>query len=44
MALARFLICERSFWQTTTMPVGMWVTRTAESVVLTPWPPLPEER
>ena len=23
------------------MPVGMWVIRTAESVVLTPWPPGP---
>ena len=44
IALARFLICDRSFWQTTTMPEGMWVTRTAESVVLTPWPPFPEER
>src|SRR4051812_30355797 len=44
MADARFWICERSFWQDTTMPVGMWVIRTAESVVLTPWPPGPEER
>lgn len=44
MALALFWICERSFWQETTMPVGMWVSRTAESVVLTPWPPGPEER
>ena len=26
------------------MPVGMWVMRTAESVVLTCWPPAPEER
>ena len=26
------------------MPVGRWVIRTAESVVLTPWPPGPEER
>ena len=26
------------------MPVGMWVIRTAESVVLTDWPPGPEER
>ena len=24
-----------SFWQLTTMPVGRWVMRTAESVVLT---------
>jgi len=44
MAEALFLICERSFWQTTTRPDGMCVMRTAESVVLTPWPPLPEER
>ena len=28
----------------TTMPVGMWVSRTAESVVLTDWPPGPLER
>ncbi len=26
------------------MPVGMWVIRTAESVVLTLWPPGPDER
>ncbi len=26
------------------MPVGMWVMRTAESVVLTCWPPAPLER
>ena len=26
------------------MPVGMWVMRTAESVVFTDWPPGPEER
>ena len=30
-----------SFWQLTTMPVGRWVIRTAESVVLTLWPPGP---
>ena len=29
-AVARFLCCERSDWQATTMPVGMWVMRTAE--------------
>src|SRR5699024_10706586 len=28
----------------TTVPVGRWVIRTAESVVLTPWPPLPDDR
>ena len=26
------------------MPVGRWVIRTAESVVLTLWPPGPDER
>ena len=43
-AVARFLCCERSCWQATTMPVGIWVMRTAESVVLTCWPPAPDER
>src|SRR2546429_5871131 len=33
-----------SFWHWTTMPVGRWVMRTAESAVLTPWPPGPEDR
>ena len=37
------MCCERSFWHWTTMPVGMCVMRTAESVVLTCWPPLPPE-
>ena len=27
----------------TTMPVGIWVMRTAESVVLTLWPPGPDD-
>ena len=44
MAAARFWICDFSFCIDTTMPVGMWVMRTAESVVLTDWPPGPEER
>ena len=44
MAVARFCSCVRSFWQDTTMPVGRCVMRTAESVVLTPWPPGPLER
>ena len=26
------------------MPLGRWVIRTAESVVLTPWPPGPDDR
>src|SRR5882724_6955545 len=44
IAFARFLICERSSWQVTTSPVGTCVIRTAESVVLTPCPPGPDER
>ena len=44
MAAARFWICDFSFCIDTTMPVGRWVIRTAESVVLTDWPPGPEER
>src|SRR3982074_3614674 len=43
-ACARFLCCERPAWQTTAMPVGMWVSRTADSVLLTCWPPAPPER
>ena len=31
-----------SFWQDTTIPDGTCVMRTAESVVLTLWPPGPE--
>ena len=44
MARARFWCWLRSFWQLTTMPVGRCVMRTAESVLLTCWPPAPEER
>lgn len=44
MAFSRFLICERLSWQRTIMPVGMCMTCTAESVVLTPWPPGPLAR
>ena len=43
-ACARLLCCERSSWQTTAMPVGMCVRRTADSVLLTCWPPAPCER
>ena len=43
-ALARFLICDFSSWQETTRPVGRCVMRTAEYVVLTLWPPGPEEQ
>ena len=46
MTIAEALFCswDFSFWQETTMPVGMCVSRTAESVVFTDWPPGPEER
>ena len=43
MARARFWCCDFSAC-TTMMPVGRWVMRTAESVVLTCWPPEPEAR
>lgn len=36
--------CERSSWMDTASPVGMWVMRTAESVVLTCCPPAPLAR
>ena len=42
--LSRFWNWLRSIWQDTTMPVGMWVRRTAEEVLLTCWPPAPLER
>ena len=35
---------DRSFWQLTTIPVGIWVMRTAESVRLTYCPPAPLAR
>ncbi len=44
IAVARFEDCERSFWHCTTIPVGRWVIRTAESVLLTCWPPAPLAR
>ena len=44
MAAARFWIWDFSSCMETTRPVGMWVMRTAESVVLTDCPPGPEER
>ena len=43
MARARFWCCDFSAC-TTMMPVGRWVMRTAESVVLTCWPPAPDAR
>ena len=44
MARARFWIWLFSSCIDTTRPVGLWVMRTAESVVLTDWPPGPDER
>ena len=44
IATSLFLCCERSFWHDTTMPVGRWVMRTAESVTLTCCPPAPLDR
>ena len=35
IACSLFCSCDFSFWQDTTMPVGRWVIRTAESVVFT---------
>ena len=43
-AWSLFCICDFWFWQDTTIPLGMWVIRTAESVVLTDSPPGPEDR
>src|SRR6266540_255354 len=40
-AFSRFWICDFSSCIETTMPLGRWVMRTAESVVLTDWPPGP---
>src|SRR6185437_9479820 len=36
--MSLFLCCERSFWHCTTILVGKWTMRTAESVMLTCWP------
>ena len=44
MALFLFFNWLRSFWHCATMPVGRCVIRTAESVLLTCWPPAPDER
>ena len=44
IALSRFCSCDFSSCIDTTSPVGLWVMRTAESVVLTDWPPGPEDR
>ena len=42
IAIALFLCCERSFWQATIIPEGIWVRRTADEVLFTCWPPAPE--
>ncbi len=44
IAVDLFLCCERSPSECTAMPVGRCVTRTADSVLLTCWPPAPPER
>ena len=43
-ALSLFLSCDFSSWQEITIPVGICVRRTAESVVLTHCPPFPDAR
>lgn len=43
-AAALFRIWLRSVWQSTTRPEGVWYILTAESVVLTCWPPAPDDR
>ena len=44
MQVSRFWNWSRCVWQETTMPVGLWMRRTAELVLLMCWPPAPEER
>jgi hypothetical protein len=44
IAFSRFWSCDFSSCIDTTRPVGLWVMRTAESVVLTDCPPGPDER
>ncbi len=44
MALSRFWNWLRSCWHSTTVPVGLWISRTAEEVLFTCCPPAPEER
>ena len=44
MARSLFWCWLRSLCTATTIPVGRWVMRTAESVLLTCWPPAPEAR
>ena len=44
IAYSRFCSWLRWVWQLVTMPVGLWIRRTAEDVLLMCWPPAPEER
>ncbi len=44
MAFSRFWNWDRSCWHSTTVPVGLWMSRTAEEVLLMCCPPAPEER
>ena len=44
MARSLFLYWLRSSWHSTTVLVGRWVMRMADSVLLTCCPPAPEER
>ena len=44
MALSLFWNWDRSFWHCTTIPVGMWVIRIADEVLLICCPPAPLER
>src|SRR6516225_10378656 len=44
MPFSRFLICDFSSWQLTTVLVGKCVMRTAEYVVFTDCPPGPDEQ
>ena len=44
IASSRFWSWLRSFWQVTTMPVGMCVILTAVSTLFTFWPPAPPLR
>src|SRR6266566_4522620 len=44
IAVALFFPWLRSCWHDTTIPVGRWVMRTADEVLLTCCPPLPDAR
>ena len=44
LQFSRFWKWLRSTWLDTTMPVGICVRRTADEVLLTFWPPAPDER